>query len=147
MAVAAGKPGDGLLVLHRFATGAPLEPEILRIALGEPASYASPRRCTRQVYFKHQPGVLRKPSVRWPGIEPAWISANGVWPDIEPGAVEIGNEPTLLAALVLRNRGTELVRLTDSDDRSVTFVIDASTPVELDELEQRVQAAISMETE
>jgi len=147
MAVAARTQGDGLLVLCRLATGGPLEPEILRIALGEPALYASPRRYTRQVYSEHQPGVLREVSVRSLGIEPAWISPNGVWPDIEPGAVAIGNDPTLRAVLVLRKRGTKLVRLTDSDDRSVTFVIDASTPAELDELERRVHAAISTEAE
>ena len=32
--------------------------------------------------------------------------------------------------------------LTDSDDRSVTFFIDAATPDELDVLERRVRAAI-----
>ncbi len=143
MEIAARTPGDGLLVLYQLATGAPLEPEILRIALGEPASYPAPRRCARQVYLEHEPGVLCDVSVRWPGVEPAWISDSGVWPEIEPGSAD--DEPALRAVLVLKKRGTELVALSDSDDRSVTFFIDASTPAELDEMERRVRAAISID--
>ncbi len=44
--VAARTPGDGIMVLYRLATGRPMEPEIMRIALGEPADYpaaAAPR--------------------------------------------------------------------------------------------------------
>jgi biotin carboxylase len=143
MEIAARTPGDGLLVLYQLATGAPLEPEILRIALGEPASYPEPRRFTRQVYLEHQPGVLRDVVVRWPGVDPEWISASGVWPDIEPGSVD--DEPALRAVLVLKQAGGELVPLADSDDRSVTFFIDAATPGELDVLEERVRAAITIE--
>jgi biotin carboxylase len=145
MEIAARTPGDGLLALYQLATGDPLEPQILRIALGEPASYAPPRRYTRQVYLEHQPGILRDVKVRWPGLEPVWISSSGVWPEITPGAVD--DEPTLRAVLVLKERGSELVTLSESDDRSVTFLIDASTPQELDALEQRVRAAISIEIE
>jgi biotin carboxylase len=142
MEIAARTPGDGLLVLYHLATGAPLEPEILRIALGEPASYPPPRRCTRQVYLEHVPGVLEDVEVRWPGVEPAWISASGVWPEIPPG--EAGEGPTLRAVLVLQPRGGMLVPLRDSDDRSVTFFIDAPTPGELDALERCVRDAITV---
>ena len=48
--VAARTPGDGIMVLYRLATGRPMEPEILRIALGEPADYPAARRYARQVY-------------------------------------------------------------------------------------------------
>ena len=41
MEIAARTPGDGILPLYHLATGAPMEPQILRIALGE-------RRCTRR---------------------------------------------------------------------------------------------------
>ena len=48
--VAARTPGDGIMVLYQLATGRPMEPEILRIALGEPADYprrgATHARCT-----------------------------------------------------------------------------------------------------
>jgi hypothetical protein len=48
--------------------------------------------------------------------------------------------------LVLKRRGAELVELTDSDDRSVTFFIDAATADQLDALERRVRAAITIST-
>lgn len=142
MEIAARTPGDGLLVLYHLATGIPMEPEILRIALGEPAAYPALSRFTRQVYLEHAPGVLRDVVVDWPGVEPVWIGDSGVWPEIEPGAPDDG--PTLRAVLVLKKAGSELVRLSDSDDRSVTFFIDAATPAELDALEERVRAAIDI---
>jgi biotin carboxylase len=130
MEIAARTPGDGLLALYLLATGCPLEPEILRIALGEPASYPEPRRFARQVYLEHRPGILDDVTVDWPGVRPEWIGPAGVWPDIKPGPVDDG--PTLRAVLVLKRRGERLVELSDSDDRSVTFFIDAPTPAELD---------------
>ena len=145
MEVAARTPGDGLLVLYQLATGYPMEPEILRVALGEPASYPPPRRYARQVYLEHEAGVLDDVTVSWPGVEPEWISDSGVWPEIKPGQPE--DEPTLRAVLVLKQRGSELVTLSDSDDRSVTFFIDAASPAELDELEQRVRAAIRISSQ
>ncbi len=144
MEIAARTPGDGLLVLYQLATGYPLEPEILRIALGEPAAYPAPHRYTRQVYLEHEPGILDDVTVRWPGVQPEWISDSGVWPEIKPGAED--DEPTLRAVLVLKPRGSELRELADSDDRSVTFFLDAPTPEELDALEQRVRAAITITT-
>ncbi|SDM31423.1 ATP-grasp domain-containing protein [Streptomyces sp. cf386] len=144
MEVAARTPGDGLLVLYQLATGRPLEPEILRIALGEPAGYPQPRRWTRQVYLEHDPGTLEDVTVDWPGVRAEWISDSGAWPDIKPGAVD--DPPTLRAVLVLKERGNLLEPLSSSDDRSVTFFIDAPTPEELDDLEARVRARIRVVT-
>jgi ATP-grasp domain len=142
MEVAGRTPGDGLLVLYRLSTGQPLEPEILRIALGEPAGYPAPRRYTRQVYLEHEPGILADVRLRWPNVRPVWIGDSGTWPEIEPGAP--ADEPTLRAVLVLKQRGSELVPLASSDDRAVTFFIDAAAPDDLDELEKRARAAISI---
>ena len=144
MEVAGRTPGDGLLVLYQLATGCPLEPEILRIALGEPAAYPPVRRYARQVYLEHEPGTLDDVTVDWPGVAPEWIGDSGVWPEIKPGPAD--DEPTLRAVLVLKQRGGELVRLASSDDRSVTFFIDAATPRELDALETRVRAAVRIRT-
>ncbi len=140
MEIAARTPGDGLLTLYHLATGDSMEPAILRIALGEPASYRAPRRYTRQVYLEHEPGTLQDVQVRWPGVDPTWIGDSGVWPDVEPGAP--GDPPALRAVLVLKKRGSEPVPLADSDDRAVTFYIDAPSPDEPDALEARVRAAI-----
>jgi hypothetical protein len=52
MEIAGRTPGDGLLVLYQLATGQPLEPEIIRIALGEPARYLAPPPV-------HAPGLPR----------------------------------------------------------------------------------------
>ena len=49
--------------------------------------------------------------------------------------------------LVLKERGSVLGELTSSDDRSVTFFIDADTETELDELERQVRAAVSVSVE
>ncbi|TPQ20902.1 ATP-grasp domain-containing protein [Streptomyces sporangiiformans] len=144
MEVAARTPGDGLLVLYQLATGRPLEPEILRIALGESATYPIPRRWTRQVYLEHDPGTLEDVIVDWPGVRPEWIGDSGVWPEIKPGAVD--DPPTLRAVLVLKKRGSLLEPLSSSDDRSVTFFIDAPTPDALDAFEQRVRACVRIIT-
>ncbi|MGR4880855.1 acetyl-CoA carboxylase biotin carboxylase subunit family protein [Streptomyces sp. LARHCF249] len=142
MEVAARTPGDGLLALYHLATGRPLEPEIVKIALGEPADYPAPRRWTRQVYLDHTPGTLENVSVDWPGIDPVWVGEGGIWPEITPG--EADDPAALRAVLVLKEKGARLSPLASSDDRAVTFLIDAPSAQELDELERRVRAAVTL---
>ncbi|MFC8914787.1 acetyl-CoA carboxylase biotin carboxylase subunit family protein [Streptomyces sp. NPDC057116] len=144
MEVAARTPGDGLLALYHLATGRPLEPEIVRIALGEPAAYPAPRRWTRQVYLEHGAGTLEDVSVDWPGVGPVWVADGRMWPEPAPGAP--GDPAALRAVLVLKERGARLAPLASSDDRAVTFLIDAPSPGELDALEQRVRAAVTVTT-
>jgi hypothetical protein len=144
MEIAARTPGDGLLVLYQLTTGQSMEPEILRLALRERSCYPAPKRYARQVYLEHEPGVLQDVTLDWPGVTPEWVDASGVWPEIKPGAAQDGS--TLRAVLVLKARGAELVQLRDSDDRAVTFFIDAPTPEELDELELLVRASINVHT-
>ena len=144
MEVAGRTPGDGLMALYHLATGVPLELEILNIALGADASYPAPHRFARQVYLEHEPGGLENVTVAWPDVQAQWIGEGGVWPEIKPGPAD--DEPTLRAVLVLKDRGSELVELESSDDRAVTFFIDAPAPDQLDELEQQVRAAITITT-
>ncbi len=144
MEIAGRTPGDGLMALYHLAVGEPMELQVLNIALGVPASYGAPRRYTRQVYLEHEPGVLEDVTVAWPKAEVQWIGEGGVWPEIKAGSPD--DEPTLRAVLVLKDRGSKLVSLESSDDRAVTFLIDASSPALLDELEQRVRAAITIST-
>jgi hypothetical protein len=144
MEVAARTPGDGLMALYQLATGSTVEPEIIRVALGEPASYPEPRRYTRQVYPEHTPGLLTDVTVDWPGAEISWVGEKGLWPDLEAGAADA--PPTLRAVLVLKDRDTRLGELGSSDDRAVAFFIDARTPDELDALEKQVRAAITIHT-
>lgn len=144
MEVAARTPGDGLCILYELATGAPLEPEIVRIALGEPASYPQPVRHARQVYLEHTPGVLADVRIDGFDVEPAWVGEGGLWPAVGPAAP--ADPPTLRAVLVHQDRGTLLGPLHSSEDRAVSFFIDAPTAAELDELEGRVRRAVTVRT-
>jgi hypothetical protein len=142
MEIAARTPGDGITLLYELACGAPMETPILQIALGEEVSYQRPRRWARQVYLEHRPGVLHDVTVDWPGTEVIWIGEADLWPSLRSG--EPGDPPALRSVLVLKPRGTSLSALRDSMDRAVTFFIDADSEAELDSLEAKVRAAITV---
>jgi hypothetical protein len=142
MEVAARDAGGGLLHLYHLATGQPMEPAVIAVAMGEAAEYPAPRRVARQVYLEHDEGFLDDVSVEWPGVEPVWVGENGRWPDATPGPADA--PPTLRAVLVLQRRGAHLGALEEAGDRAVTFFIDAASSAELDELETRVRAAITV---
>jgi hypothetical protein len=144
MEVAARTPGDGIMLLYRLATGRPMEPEILRIALGEAADYPCARRYARQVYVGHRPGTLVDVEVDWPGVEAHWVDDGSPWPEI--AALPADHPPALRAVLVYEARGAQLGLIRSSDDRAVTFFIDAPTIAELDEIEQCVRRAITIQT-
>ncbi|KAA0110641.1 acetyl-CoA carboxylase biotin carboxylase subunit family protein [Mycolicibacterium sp. P1-5] len=144
MEVAARTPGDGIMVLYHLATGRRMEPEILRIALGETADYPAARRFARQVYVAHMPGTLVDVTVDWPGVEPVWVDDGNPWPDLEP--LPADHPAALRAVLVYEPRGAALGPIRNSDDRAVTFFIDAPTLAELDEIEARVRAAVEVHT-
>ncbi|MFI8417133.1 ATP-grasp domain-containing protein [Serratia sp. NPDC078593] len=145
MEIASRTPGDGILPLYNLAYGQPLEPAILRIMLGEPASLPAPARVARQVYLEHPPGILTDVQIDWPGVEIAWIKDNDTWPVIPAGSRD--DEPTLRAVFVHKQRGDRLEPLRSSDDRAVVFFIDANSVEQLDQLEQRVRAAIMLQVE
>jgi hypothetical protein len=144
MEVAARTPGDGIMVLYHLATGRRMEPEILRIALGETADYPAARRFARQVYVAHTPGTLVDVTVDWPGVEPVWVNDGNPWPEMEP--LPADHPPGLRAVVVYESRGAALGPIRSSDDRAVTFFIDAPTLAELDEIEVRVRAAVEVHT-
>ncbi|OLF07352.1 hypothetical protein BLA60_27665 [Actinophytocola xinjiangensis] len=144
MEIASRTPGDGLTLLYEYACGRPIEEQIVRIALGEDVDYPPPRRHARQIYL-HGAGVLHDVTVDWPGVEPVWLADTDLWPAAEPGRA--GDPPTLRMVLVLKERGAPLGELTSSDDRVVTVFIDADTETELDDLERRVRAAVTMSVE
>ncbi|WP_199536919.1 ATP-grasp domain-containing protein [Spongiactinospora gelatinilytica] len=143
MEVAARTPGDGITVLYHLATGRPIEPEVVRIALGETAIYPPLARHAREVYPEHTPGELLDVRLDWPGVTPQWVGDTAPWPELRPG--EPGDPPALRAVFVQQNRGAALGPLLSSADRVASFLIDAPTLTELDELEQRVRAALTVE--
>jgi hypothetical protein len=120
-----------------------MEPQILKVCLGESPEYPAPRRYARQVYIDHAPGRLDDVRVDLPGAVVTWVGDAGGWPELEPGAP--GDPAALRAVLVFRERGDTLVELADSDDRAVTFLVDAPTPEELDAMEERVRSAVRLD--
>lgn len=145
MEIAARTPGDGILPLYRLACGEPLESAIIKIMLGEEADYLVPKRVARQVYLEHTPGILKDVQVRWPGVQVSWIEDNQTWPEILPGRPE--DSPALRAVFVHKQRGESLTTLRSSDDRAVTFFIDATSVADLDLLEAEVRATITVDIE
>ena len=144
MEVAARTPGDGIMVLYHLATGRRMEPEILRIALGENAEYPAAQRYARQVYVAHEPGTLVDVTVDWDDVEPVWVDDGNPWPDMEP--LPADHPAALRAVLVYEPLGTQLGPIRSSDDRAVTYFIDAPTLAELDALEARVREAVRVHT-
>ncbi|WP_405015704.1 ATP-grasp domain-containing protein [Kitasatospora sp. NBC_00070] len=145
MEIAARAGGDNILTLYHLATGAPLEEAVLTVALGEPTEYPQPRRFVRQVYPEHTPGVLRDVTAPGLGTEVSWLGERWMWPAVKPlGA----HDPATVHMIVAgRSRGDELTAIRASSDRSAMYVIDAPTPAELDALQARVDAALTVEVE
>jgi ATP-grasp domain len=146
MEVAARPPGDCLLSLYHLAAGQPLEPVLISLALGEQVAYARPVRYARQVFLDHEPDLLRDVVVDDAGgVAPVWFYETGerrlARPDVADGP------PALREILILKRRGELLSSITSSYDRAVTFLIDARTPAELNELESRARQQISVLTE
>lgn len=145
MEIAARTPGDGITVLYHLACGIPMEVPIIGIALGEQVDYPRPQRWARQVYLEHPPGQLRDVTVDWPDTQVHWIGEADLWPPVHPGAP--GDPPMLRSVLALKPRGAELGPLTCSDDRAVTFLIDADSEADLNRLEEQVRAALTVAIE
>ncbi|MGC9665115.1 ATP-grasp domain-containing protein [Planosporangium sp. 12N6] len=145
MEIAARAAGDSIVMLYHLATGAPMEEAMLAIALGEPASYPPPRRYVRQVYADHRPGVLRGARIDGLDTPLTWLVERWMWPPVTPCAP--GDPATVHMVVVGRSRGDELVEIRQSGDRALMYVVDADTPAELDELEARCAAAVSLDVE
>jgi ATP-grasp domain/ATP-grasp N-terminal domain len=146
MEVAARPPGDCLLSLYHLATGQPLEPALISIALGEDVAYGPPVRYARQVYLDHEPRRLRDVVVHSAyGVAPDWFYETGERQLGGPGAAD--GRPELREILILKRRGDVLSSIASSYDRAVTFLIDAPTPAELNELEKQLRQQISILTE
>ncbi|MET7830717.1 ATP-grasp domain-containing protein [Streptomyces sp. NPDC005386] len=148
MEIAARAPGDGCLHLYHLATGKPIEPALIDIALGQDTEYPAvfPRR-GRQVYFEHVPGTLRDVKVEGlDGITPRWLAdTTGLWPELT--ATEADAPPTVHELFSIKPRGFELERLTESSNRAVTAIFDAPVDDDIDAQEARVRQAVTVVTE
>ena len=143
MEIAARAAGDSIVTLYHLATGTPMEEAMLAVALGEPATYPQPRRFARQVYLRHEPGVLRGVRVDGLPAQVTWLPDRWMWPPVTP----VSGDGALHMVVSGRAAGAELDEIRQSGDRSLMYVIDAPTIAALDALEARCDAAISLDIE
>jgi hypothetical protein len=121
MEIAARLPGGGITFLWELATGQPLEPTMLDLALGVPATYPAPRRRACQVYLDHPHGRLR--DVTSTGAPVSWVERDDRWPAFDPAEPE---EPARACAVVVtRMPGDALGPQTDGTARSASVIFDA----------------------
>jgi hypothetical protein len=121
MEMATRLPGDGITFLWELATGSPLEPVMLDLALGTPTSYPRPRRRACQVYLEHPFGKLR--DVTSTGAPVSWVTRDDVWPAFTPQDAQApARDHAVLVTVVV---GEELGPQTDSEARSVSVIFDA----------------------
>lgn len=142
MEIAARPAGDSIISLYGLATGEPMEPAMLAIALGEEVSYPEPVRWARQKYVPHTPGVLTGMRTDGLGVPVTWLRERWSFPAVRP-APEAGVRMIMMG----RAKGDELGEIRSSADRSATYLLDAPTPAALDELTRRCDAAIRVETD
>ncbi|GAA3011335.1 hypothetical protein JCM13580A_62160 [Streptomyces drozdowiczii] len=148
MEIAARAPGDGCLHLYHLATGKPIEPVLIDIALGLETQYPAVfSRRGRQVYFEHTPGILRDVQVEGlDGITPRWLAdTTGLWPELK--AVEADAPPTVHELFSIKPRGFELERLTESSNRAVTAIFDVPIDGDIDAEEARVRRGVTVVSE
>ncbi|MCP9986117.1 ATP-grasp domain-containing protein [Streptomyces sudanensis] len=120
MEVAARLPGDAITMLWHLATGRPLEPAIVDLALGVKPEYPVPTRRAVQRFVEHRPGRLT--DVRCAGQTVSWIADDGYWPTVAPSDAQA---PARCASVMVGlPRGATLGPLSDSSGRSASVVVD-----------------------
>ncbi|WP_425286479.1 ATP-grasp domain-containing protein [Actinopolyspora xinjiangensis] len=128
MEVAARLPGDAITMLWHLATGQPLEPAIVDLALGVRPEYPVPTRRAVQHFIEHSPGRLT--DVRCEGQTVSWIADDGYWPTVAPSSA---NAPARCASVMVGlPRGAELGPLNDSSGRSASVIVDLPWDAEPD---------------
>lgn len=140
MEVATRLPGDAITFLWELATGQPLEPAMVDLALGVPTSYPAPRRRAVQVYLDHPYGLLR--DVGSTGAPVSWVSRDDRWPDFRPQPADAPAREH--AVLVTQQVGDRLGPQTDSEARSVSVVFDAALDAEVRPLAEAYAATVTI---
>lgn len=144
MEVAARLPGDAITMLWHLATGAPMEPAIVDLALGIKPDYPQPSRRAAQRYLDHDSGTLADVAVDAEGTEVSWIQRDGRWPGAE--ATDAGAPARCTAVLMAREAGAVLGEQMDSGARSVSVVGDAPLDADIDALSRRWASAVRVTT-
>ena len=120
MEVAARVPGDGITLLFHLATGKPVEPVLLDLALGHDCAYPAPSRRAVHEFLQPPPGILA--DVQVPGCATTWID-DDLWPEPVPAGPH--DPPRLAAAFSWLSRGAQVRGdLRDSGDRAASVIVD-----------------------
>ncbi|AZM56026.1 carboxylase [Streptomyces sp. WAC 01529] len=143
MEVAARPPGDAITKLWHLATGSPLEPALLDLALGERPTVPAPRRRARQVYLEHPSGVLSDVTCA-EDVPVSWVTTDGAWPRFTP--VEPDAPARLVAVIVTREAGQQLGQWSDSGGRAVSVVVDGPLDEDLQGAAERLAKAVHIST-
>jgi hypothetical protein len=144
MEVAARLPGDAITMLWHLATGAPLEPAIVDLALGAKPSYPRPVRRAAQRYLQHAAGVLESVTAEEGAPEVSWIQRDGRWP--APRPVPADAPARCAAVLAARNAGDPLGEQVDSGARSVSVVGDAPLDADIAALSEEWAGLVRIAT-
>ncbi|MGW5422014.1 ATP-grasp domain-containing protein [Streptomyces sp. NPDC003943] len=143
MEVAVRPPGDAITKLWHLASGRPLEPALLDLALGERPLVAPARRRARQLYLDHPHGALA--DVTCDETAASWITRDGAWPEFVPTTPDA--PPRLCAVIVTREPGDRLGELTDSGGRAVSIVVDAPEGEDIHAVAERFAKTVRVRTQ
>ncbi|WP_435847306.1 ATP-grasp domain-containing protein [Streptomyces eurythermus] len=133
MEIAARLPGDAITMLWHLATGRPIEPAMVDLALGIEPRYPEPTRRAVQRFVDHRAGRLA--DVRSAAQTVSWIADDGYWPTVS--ATDADAPARCASIMVGLSRGAVLGDLNDSSGRSASVVVDL--PLDADpETETRV---------
>ncbi|WP_381562478.1 acetyl-CoA carboxylase biotin carboxylase subunit family protein [Streptomyces eurythermus] len=147
MEIAARLPGDAITMLWHLATGRPVEPAIVDLALGIEPQYPEPTRRAVQRFVDHRPGRLA--DVRSAAQTVSWIGDDGYWPTVSSTDADA---PARCASIMVGlSRGAVLGDLNDSSGRSASVVVDlpleadpeSGTRVFVDQVELHIDAEAS----
>ncbi|MFE5868447.1 acetyl-CoA carboxylase biotin carboxylase subunit family protein [Streptomyces roseifaciens] len=143
MEIAARPPGDAITKLWHLATGRPLEPALVDLALGQRPDIPAPRRRARQIYLDHPVGVLADVECA-EDVPVSWVSKDVAWPHF--ASVEPDAPARLAAVIVTREAGQELGEWSDSGGRAVSVVVDGPLGEDLQVAAERLAKAVHITT-
>ncbi len=143
MEVAARPPGDAITRLWHLATGRPLEPALVDLALGIRPEPRTVRRRAHQIYLEHPHGILRE--VEADGLPVLWVTEDGRWPELSPTAADA--PARACAVVVSRHRGELLGDIADSGQRSVSLVVDGPLDEDIDAAAAKLAHTVRIHTD
>jgi biotin carboxylase len=145
MEIAARVPGDGITLMLELATGEPIEPVLLDLALGVPTTLPEPRRRVVHRFVEGGPGVLR--GLVGEHLPPLVVLADdGVWPD--PAPVAPDEQPRVATALLWRNPGTVLAEASrESGERAASVIVDLPLGADVPDVVTAVAGGVRLDVE